>query len=72
MQRKIENNNKSENVGVKRCIRCVMPENYPGITFDAEGVCNVCRHFDANWGSFIANAEERQRSEAKHRLLIIY
>jgi hypothetical protein len=52
---------------VKRCSRCVMPENYPGITFDAEGVCNVCRYFDVKWGSFVTSAEERQRSEAKLR-----
>ena len=44
-----------------------MPENYPGITFDAEGVCNVCRYFDAKWGPFVSSAEERQRSEAKLR-----
>lgn len=52
---------------IKRCIRCVMPENYPGITFDAEGVCNVCRYFDAKWGSLLASVEEQQRSEAKLR-----
>jgi N-acetyl sugar amidotransferase len=28
---------------MKRCTRCVMPETWPGITFDKEGVCSLCR-----------------------------
>lgn len=28
---------------MKRCTRCVMPETWPGITFDKEGVCSICR-----------------------------
>lgn len=28
---------------MKRCTRCVMPETWPGITFDASGVCSICR-----------------------------
>lgn len=28
-----------------RCTRCVMPETWPGITFDSHGVCNVCRNY---------------------------
>jgi len=27
---------------MKRCTRCILPENYPGITFNEEGVCNYC------------------------------
>jgi len=30
---------------MKRCTRCVLPETFPGITFDDEGVCNYCRAF---------------------------
>jgi tRNA(Ile)-lysidine synthase TilS/MesJ len=30
---------------IKRCSRCVMPETVPGITFDEEGVCNLCRKY---------------------------
>ena len=29
---------------LKRCSRCVLPESYPGIDFDADGVCRYCRH----------------------------
>jgi hypothetical protein len=27
---------------LKRCSACVLPESYPGITFDERGVCNYC------------------------------
>ena len=30
---------------LKRCTRCVLPETFPGITFDADGVCNYCRRY---------------------------
>src|SRR5205823_12589679 len=29
---------------VRYCTRCVMPNTRPRIAFDAEGVCNACRH----------------------------
>jgi len=28
---------------MKRCTRCVLPETFPGIRFDEEGVCQYCR-----------------------------
>lgn len=31
---------------LKRCSRCVLPETWPGITFDSEGVCSVCRNYE--------------------------
>ncbi len=30
---------------MKRCTKCVLPETYPGIKFDDEGVCNFCLSF---------------------------
>jgi len=30
---------------LRRCNKCVLPETYPFITFDADGVCNYCRTF---------------------------
>jgi hypothetical protein len=56
-----------ESGDMRRCLRCVMPENYPGVTLDAEGVCNYCRTFDRYWGTWIASPEEQARSEAKLR-----
>ena len=29
-------------VTMKRCTRCVLPETFPGIQFDEEGVCQYC------------------------------
>jgi hypothetical protein len=30
---------------LKRCTRCVLPETFPGISFDVDGVCNYCRGY---------------------------
>jgi hypothetical protein len=30
---------------MQRCIKCILPESYPGIKFDEHGVCNFCREF---------------------------
>lgn len=30
---------------LKRCTRCLLPETFPFILFDHEGVCNYCHHY---------------------------
>lgn len=30
---------------MRRCTRCLLPETFPGISFDEEGVCSVCRSY---------------------------
>lgn len=30
---------------MKRCKKCILPENYPGIEFNSESVCNYCLNF---------------------------
>ena len=30
---------------MKRCTRCILPENYPGIGFDSKGVCDFCNNY---------------------------
>jgi thymidine kinase len=40
------------------CTRCVLPESFPGISFDDEGVCNFCRSF---------KPEKLQESKEKYR-----
>jgi len=30
---------------MKRCTRCVLPETFPGIRFDENGICNFCLEF---------------------------
>ena len=29
------------------CTRCGLPSNYPGATFDADGVCHICRSYES-------------------------
>ncbi len=33
---------RTSNEAVVRCTRCVLPSTFPGISFDAKGVCNHC------------------------------
>jgi hypothetical protein len=44
----------------KRCTRCVLPENFRNISFDADGVCNYCHNHEKYIGFFrrYALAEE--------------
>jgi hypothetical protein len=52
-----------------RCINCILPENYPGISFDEKGVCSVCQSFLSSSGKKRANKEadlEKILSEAKN------
>ena len=30
---------------LRRCSKCILPHTMPFITFDAQGVCNYCRHY---------------------------
>lgn len=65
---------------MKVCTRCVLPETYPGITFDEEGVCNHCRKAE----SFASTAEQRveyqeklaallgQYEDREHQMLMAY
>jgi predicted PP-loop superfamily ATPase len=51
---------------MRRCKICVLPETFPGIKFDAEGVCNHCRNFKGE-----ENLEEKKaRYRAKFEALI--
>lgn len=33
---------------MKSCKKCVLPETYPGIRFNSEGICNYCEDYKAN------------------------
>lgn len=39
---------------IRRCKRCILPETYPFMDFDAEGVCRYCR----NWRRIAVKGEE--------------
>jgi tRNA(Ile)-lysidine synthase TilS/MesJ len=30
---------------MKRCVRCILPTTFPGISFDEQGLCNYCRRY---------------------------
>ena len=45
------------------CKKCVLPNTFPGITFNEEGVCNHCQKFE----SFAATPEQK----AEHRQKLI-
>jgi len=30
---------------MKRCEKCILPDNYPGISFDEKGICNRCHEW---------------------------
>ena len=30
---------------LRRCTKCILPETFPGISFDEHGVCNYCRDY---------------------------
>jgi len=44
---------------MKRCTRCILPETFPGIRFDEEGVCQYCRR--------MPDAERRAAQKARLR-----
>jgi tRNA(Ile)-lysidine synthase TilS/MesJ len=44
---------------MKRCKVCVLPETFPGIKFDDEGVCNFCASFKG--------AENQEKKKLKYR-----
>ncbi len=31
---------------LRRCTKCLLPETFPGIEFDENGVCNYCRNYE--------------------------
>ncbi|KAA6458333.1 N-acetyl sugar amidotransferase [Acidobacteria bacterium AB60] len=36
---------------MQRCSRCILPETYPDITFDTNGVCHKCHEYDLKYAS---------------------
>ncbi len=47
---------------LKRCTRCVLPETHETITFDQQGVCNICSQQEhkhvIDWGQNKSNLDE--------------
>ncbi len=46
------------------CVRCALPETFPGIRFNKEGVCNICLDFKGVGSEQARKAEYRNKFEA--------
>ena len=67
---------------MKRCVKCVLPESFPGIQFDSEGVCSICAGFEKE-DTLIPSAnklkakldeiiEESKRTSPQYDALVAY
>lgn len=41
----LSSNDEERRRRLRRCTRCILPETFPMISFDEQGVCNVCREY---------------------------
>lgn len=49
-------------IQAKLCQRCILPETFPGINFDENGICNYCRREESTVAKTLTRkAEYRQR-----------
>ena len=46
---------------MKRCVKCIIPEAFPGIRFDQHGVCNLCLEFKGTQHLESKKAEYRKK-----------
>jgi glutamine---fructose-6-phosphate transaminase (isomerizing) len=37
---------------LNRCTRCILPETFPFITFDEQGICNYCHHYRPRYSAY--------------------
>lgn len=44
-EKKLLECNLEEIAHLRRCTRCILPETFPFIEFDSQGVCNYCRNY---------------------------
>ncbi len=44
---------------LKRCTRCILPETFPFIAFDAQGVCNYCHNYRPKYKHLQPDAAKR-------------
>jgi len=50
--------------GLRRCSKCLLPETFPGIDFDDDGVCNYCRSYEP---VRVSGEEELLKELSKYR-----
>jgi hypothetical protein len=59
---------------LKRCTKCVLPETYPFIKFDENGLCNFCKNFKKKkilGEQELLNLIETQYKKLKHRRCLV-
>lgn len=47
-----------------RCIKCILPDTFPSITFDANGVCNYCKSYRGHKRQEDLKSQYRQKFES--------
>ena len=59
---------------LKRCSKCILPETFPGIAFDAQGVCNICHDHvlftPQGRDALVALCDKHRRSDGKPDCLL--
>ncbi len=45
---------------IKRCTKCILPSNFPFITFNEKGVCNYCSNYKKKYKNFNINKEKQK------------
>jgi hypothetical protein len=55
---------------MQRCSRCVTPASWPGLRFDGQGVCDLCRGYERRWGGWLS--DPAVRAESARRLERIF
>ncbi|MCX7920843.1 MAG: amino acid adenylation domain-containing protein [Clostridia bacterium] len=67
--------------GIKRCTKCTLPETFPNIQFDSNGVCNYCTKYDEaaikkarykieSESELIKNLQKFKRKDSRYDVLI--
>ena len=46
---------------MNRCIKCVSPDSYPGLSLDDNGCCNHCLDHENAYGNWESTKEERKK-----------
>lgn len=63
---------------MRYCTKCILPESHESISFDANGVCNICRqaavkHTQIDWGArktMLKNIVDRYRGSGEYDCIV--
>lgn len=47
------------------CTKCILPDTYPGIKFDEEGICNICTYFERKY----KNIDYKKRQQELYEII---